>query len=118
MNAEDFASLRKKAVALFDSQPAKDKLKNISLDAIFLALNSSAQPVKVRRISDDDAPDWFHDTIKKLKGSGEKFTVGRFLILAGKFPTSRELSLNTGRWLRSAGFIPRKTGGQHIFEIQ
>jgi hypothetical protein len=117
MNTAEFKALRAKAGELFSAQPARDKLK-VSLDAIFMALASqAAEPAKVRRTSDEEAPEWFVDTLKKLRGTGERVTVGRFLLLAGKFPSTRSDALNVGRWLREAGITPRKTGGNMLFEL-
>ena len=120
MNRATFDELRKRAIELHKAQTG-DKTK-ISLDAIFAALAfddalQRAEPIKVRRASDEEPPQWFTDTLEQLKGSGEKITVARFLMLAGKFPATRPDSLNVGRWLREAGFIPRKTGGNMLFEF-
>jgi hypothetical protein len=121
MNADDFNALRKEACDLFNAQPAKDKLK-ISLDAIFVALASETgqdkgSRAKNRKTSEDPPPAWFTETLDKLKGKGERVTVGRFLLLAGQFPATRSDSLNTSRWLREAGYTPRKTGGNLLFEL-
>lgn len=117
MNTAEFKALRAKACELYAAQPTRDKLK-VSLDAVFVALAArAAEPAKVRRTSDEEAPDWFIETLKKLRGSGERVTVGRFLLLAGKFPSTRSDALNVGRWLREAGVTPRKTGGNMLFEL-
>lgn len=123
MNAEEFTDLRNQACELFSSQPARDKLK-VSLDAVFIALATvEATPRKksareqVQRVQEMGPPEWFEDTLKRLKGSGEKLTVSRFLLLAGQFPATRSDALNVGRWLREAGYVPRKTGGNLLFEL-
>jgi hypothetical protein len=123
MNVDDFNDLRKQAGDLFASQPAKDKNK-VTLDSVFIALAvANANPAKksardaIRKQGDEPAPEWFTDTLKRLKGTGEKVTVGRFLLLAGQFPATRSDSLNVSRWLREAGYTPRKTGGNLLFEL-
>ena len=121
MNADDFKALRKEACDLFNAQPAREKLK-VSLDAIFTALaiqkqQESDAPPRIRRTSEEAPPAWFTDTLSKLKGTGERVTVGRFLLLAGQFPATRSDSLNVSRWLREAGYTPRKTGGNLLFDL-
>jgi hypothetical protein len=123
MSPEVFKALREQAQTLFASQSARDKAR-VSVDAIFQALASehvanvgNGGPQKVRKTSEEDAPAWFNDTLAKLRGTGEKFTTGRFLLLAGRFPATRSDSINVGRWLREAGITPRKTGGQMLFEV-
>lgn len=122
MKPEQFQALRDQAATLFDSQKPRDKAR-VSVDSIFLALANDANlqantgAAKVRRTSEEDAPEWFVETLGKLRGSHEKFTVGRFLLLAGRFPATRSDSINVGRWLREAGVTPRKTGGQMLFEV-
>jgi hypothetical protein len=119
MNRAAFDALRKKAAELHKGQEGRDR---VSLDACFIALALDdaiirAELPKVRRASEDEPAPWFHDTLNKLKGTGEKVTVGRFLMLAGKFPATRSDSLNVARWLREAGHTPRKTGGNLLFEF-
>lgn len=119
MTPTEFKGLRKQARDLHASQPATDKLK-VSIDAIFIALAAEAaknQRRAIRRVSEEAAPEWFNETLAKLKGTGEKVTVGRFLLLAGKFPAQRSDSLATSRWLREAGYTPKKIGGNLIFEL-
>lgn len=118
MNADDFKTLRKDACELFSLQPAKDKLK-VSLDAVFIALAAAQDPApkRIRKAADDAPPQWFTETLSKLKGTGERVTVGRFLLLAGQFPATRSDSLNVSRWLREEGFVPRKTGGNLLFDL-
>jgi hypothetical protein len=117
MDIEEFRALAARAVELHASQGARAKSK-VSLDAVFLALaaNSPASR-RVRKATEEEAPQWFHDTLKSLKGTGERITVGRFLMLAGKFPATRSDALNVARWLREAGYTPRKTGGNLLFEF-
>lgn len=116
MDVDDFKNMRGLACELFESQPPKDKLK-ISLDAVFIALANQAQPRKGYNASEEEVPEWFTETLDKLKGSGERMTISRFLLLAGKFPTTRADSLAAGRWLREAGFEPKKIGGNLLFEL-
>lgn len=121
MDAEDFNALRKQAAALHASQPANDKAK-VSLDAVFMALaaGGGAKPKaaeRVRRMTDETPPDWFEDTLKRLKGTGERITVGRFLLLAGRFPATRGDAIRVGHWLRERGFVPTKTGGNQLYTL-
>lgn len=119
MTPTEFKALRKQACELFQSQPDRDKLK-VNLDAIFIALATNEAKAKrrnIRRVSEEAAPAWFTDTLAKLKGTGEKVTVGRFLLLAGKFPATKSDSISVGRWLREAGYEPRKIGGNQLFEL-
>lgn len=120
MNQAQFESLRKQAKELYATQGGEKQ--KISLDAIFgaLALDnalSRAEPPRVRRATEEEPPEWFTDTLARLKGSGERITVSRFLMLAGRFPAPRADALAVGRWLRQAGYIPRKTGGNMLFEL-
>src|SRR5690606_37636772 len=109
-----FESLKKQAKALHGAQTGSAR---ISLDAIFTSLAIREAVKRRRKTTEEGPPQWFADTLAKLKGSGEKITVTRFLLLAGRFPASRADSLAVGRWLREAGHTPRKTGGQNIFEF-
>jgi len=118
MNTDEFNALRTQAVKLFDAQPAKDAKHRISLDTVFLALAGRAQssPTPSRR-ADDAPPEWFTETLNRMRGSGEKMTVGRFLLLAGKFPAERKDSLDAARWLREAGIEDKKIGGNLLFHF-
>lgn len=117
MKDSEFKALHDRATELYASQSRNDKNK-ISLDAIFIALSSEkAAPAKVRKVTEDTPPEWFTQTLDKLRGTGEKINVGRFLLLAGKFPATRADSLAVGRWLREAGYTPQKTGGNMLFEL-
>lgn len=121
MNVQKFEAFRNQAIELFNSQPARDR-HTLSLDAIFTALvlaegKGAGTRAQNRRTSEETAPAWFEDTLKKLRGSGEAMTVGRFLMLAGKFPATRSDALNASRWLREAGYTPRKTGGNLLFDL-
>lgn len=117
MKDSDFKALQARAAELYASQGRTDKNK-ISLDAIFIALSSEkAAPAKVRKVTEDAPPEWFTQTLERLRGTGEKINVGRFLLLAGQFPAKRSDSLAVGRWLREAGYTPQKTGGNVLFEL-
>lgn len=118
MNTDEFNALRAQAAKLYESQPGRDGKHRISLDTVFLALAGRAQstPAPSRKAA-DEPPEWFKDTLERLRGSGEKVTVGRFLLLAGQFPATRSDTLNTGRWLREAGIEPKKIGGNLLFEL-
>ncbi|WP_295570184.1 hypothetical protein [Stenotrophomonas maltophilia] len=127
MEVEQFTSTRLKAIALFKSQPKGGK-DNVSLDAIFIALcsqataatpaSSAGQPPAVARPGRQQPPaPWFTETLAALKGKGESVTVARFLMFANRFPVKRMDQVNAARWLRDAGFIPRKTGGNLVFDL-
>lgn len=127
MKPDEFETLRSQAAELYAKQPAKDKNK-VSVDAIFVSLAISGAQAETaeprakgkgyRRATSEDAPaDWFVETLKKLKGTGEAVTAGRFLLLAGRFPATRMDSINTVRWLREAGYTPRRAGGQQLFDL-
>ena len=118
MNEDEFRKLRSQAVKLYDAQPARDKHK-VSLDAVFTALAMAGQgeAAKVRKLTEEEPPEWFTETLERLRGTGERVTVARVLLLAGKFPATRSDSLSVGRWLREAGITPTKTGGNLIFQL-
>lgn len=118
MKPEEFEALRKEAAVLFDSQPAKGP--KISLDAIFVGLVNT-RTISVRKArprakdGEEAVPKWFNDTVTKFRKSGEDFTIGRFLMVAGQFPATRDMSFKVARWLRDAKVVERKTGGNLIF---
>lgn len=126
MDSDAFKRLRERAIALHDEQPKNGR---ISLDAIFAALvaeenakQSGAEAKKPasggRQKLADKAPEpWFTDTLGRLKGTGEAVTAGRFLLLAGRFPATRADTLLVSRWLREAGYEPRMSGGQQLFDM-
>lgn len=127
MEVEQFTSTRQKAIALFKSQPKGGK-DIVSLDAIFISLCSlvSAQPeataarqarTTARPGNQQPPAPWFIETLAALKGKGESITVARFLMFANRFPVKRMDQVNAARWLRDAGYIPRKTGGNLVFDL-
>lgn len=125
MEVEQFTSTRLKAIELFKSQPKGGK-DVVSLDAIFISLCSLAQagdgsstPARtVARPGRQQPPaPWFTETLAALKGKGESITVARFLMFANRFPVKRMDQVNAARWLRDAGYIPRKTGGNLVFDL-
>ncbi|HDS0948121.1 TPA: hypothetical protein QDZ34_004309 [Stenotrophomonas maltophilia] len=125
MEVEQFTSTRQKAIELFKSQP-KDGKNTISLDAIFIALcnvqahpeaDSKADRTAVRPGNQQPPAPWFTETLAALKGKGESVTVARFLMFANRFPVKRMDQVNAARWLRDAGHIPRKTGGNLVFDL-
>lgn len=130
MKDQEFNGMRDQAIGLFHSQPAKAKDK-ISLDAIFVSLSLTAamrghgeQPaagktaVKTAPGRHAAPPEWFTETLEKLKASGEKhINVGRFLLVAQRLPAERMDRINVVRWLREAGIVPRKSGGNLIFDL-
>ncbi|TFZ46468.1 hypothetical protein E5C33_04540 [Stenotrophomonas maltophilia] len=127
MEVEQFTSTRQQAIELFKSQPKGGK-DIVSLDAIFIALCSLAtaqtgtgnaqQPRTTARPGSQQPPaPWFTETLAALKGKGESITVARFLMFANRFPVKRMDQVNAARWLRDAGYIPRKTGGNLVFDL-
>ncbi len=125
MEVEQFTSTRLKAIELFKSQPKGSK-DTVSLDAIFISLcslaragdGSSTQARTVARPGRQQPPaPWFTETLAALKGKGESITVARFLMFANRFPVKRMDQVNAARWLRDAGYIPRKTGGNLVFDL-
>lgn len=121
MTPKQFDALRRQANDLYASQPRAEKHK-ISLDAIFTSLalqdamlNTGGR--RMRRTTEEEAPQWFKDTLARIKGKGERITASRFLMLAGRFPASKSDLWNVGRWLREEGYLPRKSGGQVLFDV-
>lgn len=121
MDQKTFDKLRETAAKLHDAQP-KGK-GAISMDAIFIAL-ASAQNVTASTAAATPRPgreqppaDWFTETLQKVAGKGEAMTVSRFLMYAGRFPVKRMDQINAVRWLKEAGHVPRKTGGQLVFDL-
>lgn len=112
MTPDQFNALQAKARDLYSQQEKRGE--RVSLDAIFIALSASSDG-SVRKAGDDAPPAWFAETVDRLRGTNERFTTGRFLMLAGRFPAERSESLAVGRWLRELGLIPKKTGGQNVF---
>ncbi len=113
MTPEQLAAMAAKARELHAKQGKRDP--KVSLDSIFVALALESAGTSVRKVSDDAPPAWFVETLDKLRGTNERFTTGRFLMLAGRFPAERSESIAVGRWLRELGLIPKKTGGQNVF---
>ncbi|KPG87365.1 MULTISPECIES: hypothetical protein [Stenotrophomonas] len=127
MEVEQFTSTRQKAIELFKSQPKGGK-DIVSLDAIFISLCSLAnartetgttrqERTAARPGSQQPPAPWFTETLAALKGKGESITVARFLMFANRFPVKRMDQVNAARWLRDAGYIPRKTGGNLVFDL-
>jgi len=122
MKPSDFLALREQAISLFEAQPKKKGEPEISLDAIFTALNNSSEPATTtakvpRRLRDDEPAEWFTKTLEKLKGTGQVVTVSKFLMTAKRWPATRTDQLAAGRWLREAGYQPRKSGGQFLYDL-
>jgi hypothetical protein len=128
MDVKDFKAIREQAIALFSSQPKSDK-GNVSVDAIFIALCGAATQPSVAQDAAKGAQltalpgrkqppaAWFTETLSALKGKGEAVTVPRFLLYANRFPVKRMDQVNAARWLREAGYTPRKTGGNLVFDL-
>lgn len=113
MTPDQLAALTAKARELHSKQDKRGP--QVSIDAIFVALAQQGAAERVRKPSDDGPPEWFVETVNKLRGTNERFTTGRLLMLAGRFPAERSESIAVGRWLRELGLIPKKTGGQNVF---
>lgn len=113
MTPDQMNALLKQARELHAKQEKKGE--RVSLDAMFIALSGSSEGARVRKASSDAPPDWFVETVDRLRGTSERFTTGRFLMLAGRFPAERSESIAVGRWLRELGLIPKKTSGQNVF---
>ncbi|HHA2674735.1 TPA: hypothetical protein ACOECQ_000802 [Stenotrophomonas maltophilia] len=122
MDEKTFTQLRENALALFETQPNKGK-GGISLDAIFLALaakdgdKAAAEAPTTRTTKEMPPAEWFTETLDKLKGKGEAMTISRFLMYAGRFPVKYADQRHAATWLREAGYIPRRIGGQLLFDI-
>jgi len=127
MKEKAFSDARDQAITLFHTQPPRAK-DRISLDAIFMSIAMHGAvddaerraPIRPETRTGREAPpeEWFETTLAKLKKSAEKnVTIERFLLVAGRFPITRMDRINVARWLREAGHIPRKTGGNLIFDL-
>lgn len=119
MNRAEFDALRKQAKELHATQ-GREK-EPVSIDAIFSALamdDAISRVMKARKTATTAPPDWFSQTLEAVKkDAGNPFTVQRFLMLAGKWPADRSLSISVGRWLRDAGVESKKVGGNMLFEV-
>jgi len=118
---EYFQEMHAQALVLFEAQPS-EKAKRVSLDTIFnaLACGHLAEQREHRRqqqVQDRPTkpPEWFAETLTRM--AGEKATVSRFLMMAGRYPVQRAEAVDVGRWLRESGRIPTKKGGQLIFDL-
>ena len=92
----------------------------VSTDAIFTAIvlgkRKPGRPAFRPRVAmPEDAPAWFEDALKEQKGKA--LTIGKFMLFAGRFPYCKKEAYAIGRWLRASGRMPRKCGGQQLFDI-
>ena len=63
----------------------------------------------------DEPPDWFDEALVLLKG--RKLTIGKLMLMSGRFPITRLEARAVGRWLRATGGQPKKRGGEQVFDI-
>lgn len=92
----------------------------VSTDAIFSAIilgkRKPGRPGKAPMIvMPTDSPEWFAEALDAMKGRA--LTIGRFMVLAGRAPYTRREAAAVGRWLRASGRLPRKSGGDQLFDI-
>ncbi|HKY46129.1 MAG TPA: hypothetical protein VJM50_23765 [Pyrinomonadaceae bacterium] len=106
MTRDEFNRNRSLAIDLYATQGDT----TVSLDAIFIAVSMRA----ARQPNDDGPPpEWFTELCARM--SGQAVTVSKLMMMAGRFPVSRQETLKAGRWLRSMGKEPRKTGGKQLY---
>lgn len=120
MKTDRFLDLRKQAIALYQAQPKKKSEPELSLDTIFIALSSPSikrTTQKYHRVHKQAAADWFIKTLEKLKGKNVSLTATQFLNRTGRLGATRSDLLATGRWLREAGYLPRKSGGRLLYDL-
>lgn len=119
MTRTEFDALRKQAKELHATQ-GKEK-EPVSIDAIFSALaldDALTRAFNARKPKRAAPPSWVTQTLAEIKKDpGKPFTVQRFLILAGKWPADRSLSIRVGRWLRDIGVESEKVGGNMLFSV-
>jgi hypothetical protein len=92
----------------------------VSTDALFAAIilgkRRPGRPGMNRKIVvPTDPPEWFTTALAGLKG--QTMTIGKFVMLAGKFPCTTQEKVAVGRWLRASGRKPRKCSGKQLFDI-
>lgn len=92
----------------------------ISADAIFSAIilgkRKPGRPgTRPKIVVPTEPPDWFAEALTSLKG--QALTIGKFMMLAGRIPATREEARAVGRWLRASGRQPRKCAGFQLFDI-
>lgn len=111
MNADEFKRYREQAIALYTSQTGEHQ---VGLDAIFSALVARGKPGR-KPVEATEAPPWFDDAVKRL--AGRNVTASKFLVLSGQTPVTENDRRNVGRWLRDAGYRPKKIAGQLLFQL-
>ena len=92
----------------------------VSADALFIAIvlgrRKAGRPKTARNVAmPSEPPEWFTQALADLKGRA--MTIGKFVILAGQYPSSMQQKVAIGRWLRASGRMPRKRGGNQVFDI-
>lgn len=91
----------------------------VSTDAIFNAIilgkRRVGRPRQAARGLPDAPPDWFTQSLECLKG--RSLTVGQFLMHSGIIGATKAERNSVGRWLRASGRMPRKRGGEQLFDI-
>lgn len=99
-----------------DRIKAMSPVSGVSADAIFIALCVTKSPTTSKRTDIiSHPPQWFNDALIAL--SGQRLTVGGFMMFAGQPGGSKTEKNYVGAWLRASGRQPFKRGGQHLFKI-
>lgn len=117
LSFDQFNQLREHACTLHQSQTGAHPLP---LDAVFGAVVAHAYRVERAGpgrppVERTEPPVWFGEALTRL--AGQSVTVSSFIMLAGQAPADQQTTRSVGRWLRDAGRIPRKVGGQQLFQI-
>lgn len=116
MNADEFKRYREHAITLHGSQEGEHQ---VGLDAIFAAVVAHALAARCKPgrkpVEATEAPPWFADAVKRL--AGRSVTASQFLVLSGRTPVTDNDRRNVGRWLRDAGYRPKKIAGQLLFQL-
>jgi hypothetical protein len=92
----------------------------VSTDAIFSAIvlgkRKPGRPgARPKIVVPADPPEWFAEALVTMKGRA--LTIGKFMLLAGRIPHTRQEACAVGRWLRASGRKPRKRSGDQVFDI-
>ncbi|WNL50908.1 hypothetical protein Murka_0072 [Xanthomonas phage Murka] len=116
LSFDEFTRLREHACTLHASQQGTHML---SLDAVFAAVVAyAAQPARGPGrppTPSTPPPDWFREALTRLHG--QRVTASSFLMLSGHATATEDDRRSVGRWLRDAGKIPKKIGGQQMFQL-
>jgi len=92
----------------------------VSTDAIFSAIilgkRRPGRPgTRPKIVTPAEPLPWFTEALESLKGRAVE--VGQFMLMAGRFPATIQEKRAVGRWLRTSGRAPRKSGGRQVFDI-